>query len=673
MPRHTLWGASLATLALAAAASARAQTPPDPAATVEEVIVTATRAPEGVQADRVGSTVTVLTPAEIESRQVRVISDVLRDAPGFAVSRTGGIGGQTQVRVRGSESNHVLTLIDGIEAADPFFGEFDFGALLADDLARIEILRGPQSALYGSDAIAGVINVVTPSAAKAPGGRLRAEYGSQDTFGAAARYGVANGPLDLVANAAWQTTDGFVGQTLPGGSRKLGSTLQSYSAKLGYEVSERLRLRGVVRYTDAEADTNNAEFGRGQVDSPGTYSDGGNLLYLAAADLDLLDGAWAHSLSVQGVNAQRDSYSAGARDGGDEGRRTKLSYVTSYRLERGALTHRLTGAADWEKETYQNTSPISAFGPDTTRRSIENTGLVAQYDLELDDTAGIGGAVRHDDNDFFEDAVTWKLQGFYRLSPSVRLRAAAGTGIKNPSQTELFGYNASGPFPFVGNPNLEPERAEGWEVGTDLTLLEGRLTLAATYFDQTLEDEIFSASRATATALNRGDCPVPPAGVTTTCNRSSESRQEGLELSGVLQLTSALTLSGAYTLLDAEENGAEEVRRAGDIASANLTWTPLAGRATVNLNVRHNGEQLDVNFTGIEPPFPAGLVDVRATADGRVELPAFTLVNLAADFDVTETYEVFGRVENLTDERYYEVFGYPTQPRAAFVGVRAKF
>jgi vitamin B12 transporter len=213
-------------------------------------------------------------------------------------------------------------------------------------------------------------------------------------------------------------------------------------------------------------------------------------------------------------------------------------------------------------------------------------------------------------------------------------------------------------------------------VGADVAFWDGRITLGATYFDQTLEDEIFSASRAGATALARADCPVPPVGATTSCNRAFDSKQRGVELFGHVEIVQGLTLSGSYTDLDADENGVEEIRRASRIGSANLTWRPLDGRATLNLNVRHNGPQLDSNFTGIPTPFPAGLPDVKPGTGvnaGRVVLASYTLANLSGSFEVTEAIEVFGRVENLADEDYYEVFGFPTSPRAAYVGARLWF
>ncbi|WP_293901682.1 TonB-dependent receptor [Phenylobacterium sp.] len=672
MPGNYLLSASVIALAMAAPMGALAADNPKDATAVEQVIVTATRGADGVDADRIGSSVTVITAQDMAARQVRIVSDVLRDVPGFAVSRSGGVGGFTQVRVRGTESNHVLTLIDGIEADDPFYGEFDFATLLGDDVARIEILRGAQSALYGSDAIAGVIDYITPTAQEAPGGRMRVEVGSENSFGGAARYAGVTGPVDYVVTAGVQRTGGYVEQTLPGGQRRVGSELQAFSAKAGWRVTDNLKLRGVVRYTDTHAETDNSSFGRGLVDSPLTYYDARNLYYFVGGDLKLLDGAWTHSVSFQGVDATRDGYGANLRTSGDDGLRKKASYVTTYRLQTGGLTHLFTGAVDWEKQTYQNTSPPSS-GADTTRRSIRDVGLVGQYDLQVGDRAGVGGAVRHDDNDHFRNVTTWKVQGFYRVNGMIRLRAAAGTGIKNPLQTDLFGYNATGPFPFRGNPNLKPEQSRGWEGGVDLAFLDGRVSLGGTYFHARLQDEIFTYFGGPGLPAA---CPTPPAGTSTTCNRATDSTQKGVELFGNIKLLPELNLSGSYTHLTARENGLEEIRRAPNIGSANLTWRPLDGRATVNLNVRYNGRQLDSNFSGISAPFPASLPDVKPATGanaGKVVLGSFTLVNLSASYDLSEHLEVFGRVENLTDEAYYEVFGYPTQPRAAYVGARVKF
>ncbi|MDB5462058.1 MAG: TonB-dependent receptor [Phenylobacterium sp.] len=654
MPGYLL-SASILALAAAIPLTAFAADDLAPPTTVQDLVVTATRAPGGIEADEIGGSLTLITPEQMEERQIRIVSDVLRDVPGVAVSRTGAVGNFTQVRVRGTESNHVLTLIDGIKASDPFFGEFDYATLLADEVSRVEVLRGQQSALYGSDAIGGVINYITPTGAQAPGIRVRAEGGSMNTVGGAVRLGGVQGGLDYVISAGYQSTDGYPVATV--GTRDIGSILKSLAVKLAYPVGDHLRLRGVYRRTETDADVNGQDFGTTGfvLDSPGSSMKAVSTYGFAAADFSFLDDRWLTSLQVQGVDATRDNIDNFVRDGGDKGKRLKESLTTSYKLTSGGLTHTFTLAYDHERESYENTNPPGAFNADTTRRSVNNDGYVGEYDLAIGNVAGVRGAVRYDRNDFFQDATTYRIEGFYRINGMVRLRAAAGSGIKGPSQTELFGFNA-GAFPFVGNPNLKPERSEGWEAGADLSLIEGRVRLGATWFDSTLHDEIFSIFGAPVALCTVAGRPAPFS-CSTTGNEPTKSTQKGLELFGDAQLSDAFSLNAAYTYLDAKQNGVEEVRRPKNMASANLTWHAPGDRGSVTLTARYNGEMTDEEFKNFS----------------TVTLKAFTLVNLAGSYNLTDHVELFARVENLLDERYFEVVNFRTPGRAAYGGVRLRF
>ena len=345
------------------------------------------------------------------------------------------------------------------------------------------------------------------------------------------------------------------------------------------------------------------------------------------------------------------------RTGGDKGTRLKASYATTYRLDAGAFTHRFTGAYDYERETYQNTNPPGIFAADTTKRSVTNNGFVGQYDLTIGEVAGVGGAVRYDENEFFDNATTYRLQGFYRINDVVRLRAATGTGIKAPSQTELFGFNASA-FPFAGNPNLKAERSQGWEVGADLRFADGRVRLGATWFDSTLKDEIFSVFGAPLALCARPGFP-PPTSCSTTGNRASDSTQKGLELFADTDLSDSVSIDASYAHMDAKEDGVREIRRPDDSGSVNLTWHAPGDRASLTATVRYNGEMTDTDFSA----FPAR----------TVTLKAYTLVNLAGAWKVSETVELYARIENLADQSYQEVYDFNTPGRAAYGGLRLRF
>lgn len=612
----------------------------------DEIIVTATRAEGGQARATYGGSVTMISAEDMETRRTRRVVDVLRDVPGISVNRSGGPAGLSQIRTRGSESNHTLVLIDGMEASDPYLGEFDFATLIADDVSRVEVLRGAQSALYGSDAIAGVVHYITLSGAERSGVSGRAEYGSNSSWDGAVRLGHVAGPLDFAVSAGFQSTDGE--PNAQGGRRDVGVANGVLSGRFVWTLADNARIRAIGRYSETEGDENPQDFAvfgsptyGFVIDGDGTYENRAALGMLRG-ELELLGGRWAHALTVQGVDAARESFSGGAVATADEASRAKGSYETSLRFGGGAVEHTVTGALDRERERFQNTGPF-INAQQALRREIQNTGAVLQYDIAAWDRLGLGIAVRHDDNDRFDDATTWRATASYLVGAGTRLHASGGTGIRNPTVTELFGFD---PANFTGNPNLTPERSTDWEIGIEQTLLDGRVRLDATYFDAKLEDEIYTVFSF-------------PFFIASPANRTTESTRTGVELSADAELGAGWRLAAAYTHLDAEENNVEEVRRPESIASLNVAWRASDDRFGAALTVRYNGEMLDNNFTSFGPP--------------RVLLPAFTLVNLSADMRVREGVDLYVRGENITDEQYEEVYTYRSPGSAVYVGLRAGF
>jgi vitamin B12 transporter len=304
----------------------------------------------------------------------------------------------------------------------------------------------------------------------------------------------------------------------------------------------------------------------------------------------------------------------------------------------------LTLADDNRRETYRNV-PVGAPSAINDKRRLGNTGYVAEYDILWADRLGLTGAIRHDHNDRFKNADTYRVQASYKLTDALRVRAAAGSGITNPTNFELFGFD---PATFVGNPDLKPEKSEGWEVGADLLPGHGPVQAGVTYFRSKLKDEIFTA--------------FTPSFQSTPRNRTDRSFQRGVELNGTAALGGGLTLDANYTWLKATENGGlPEVRRPKTQGSANLSWHDPAGRASATLSVRYTGKFYDFDFT--DPSDPS----VRRRMDD------FTLVNLAGTWKVAKALELFARVENLTGEHYQEAFTFREGGRGVFAGVRAGF
>jgi vitamin B12 transporter len=634
-------GAAAAAIVLAIA-PARAQVS-------EEVVISAARL-GGIPEDLLGSSVSVLEPADLQLRQTEIVSDALRDVPGVAVSRGGGPGQLTQLRIRGAESNHTLVFIDGIKASDPFFGEFDFATLIADDVARIEVLRGEQSALYGSDAIGGVVQYITASGAEASGVRGRLEAGSFGTFDGDLRVAGVAGPLDYALSGAYFRSDGVRDNSF--GRRRLGSEIGSAAGKFVYALAANARLDAVLRYSDSRADVNMQDFASPpdatygfEVDGNGSYHN--RAVYgLVSGELDSADGRWRNTLTLQGMAAERDGYgndgiAADARSSGDRGARERASFVSALDFGAPGDASRITGAIDLEREFYRNTDP-TGFA-DTSARHGDNIGLVGQYDFVRHSKLALGAAVRFDKNYRFADAFTWHLQASYLFDGGFRPHAAAGTGIKNPTIYELYSY-ARTPGAFLGNPDLKPEKSTGWELGADQRLFGDALVAGATYFHSSLTDEIYTAY-------------VGPNFAASPQNATTGSPREGIEARITARIDPSFRVDLAYTWLRALQNGHEEVRRAPDIAALDVSWRAPADRGGVTLTVRYNGRQRDTNFTLSGPP--------------EVDLAPFTLVDLGADVKLTDSIRLYGRLENLLNQDYQEVYTIHEGGRAVFLGVKA--
>ncbi|MFT3728828.1 MAG: TonB-dependent receptor [Terricaulis sp.] len=597
----------------------------------EEIIVTGTRADGGIVRDQLGGSVTVLSSQDMRDRQVQIVSDVLRDVPGAAVNRTGPVGGVTQVRLRGAEGNHTLVMIDGMDVSDPYFQEFDFTTLINDDVSRVEVLRGQQSALYGSDAIGGVVQYFTATGAEAPGVRGHVEYGSFNTAEGSLRVAGANGGFDYALSGDIYSTDGV--PSAPDGDRALRFDSTTAAARLGYRVNDALSVSGVFRAVRSQGQYNTDTDAQGlQIDSPNTFYENDANYGLVRADLVL--GNISQALTVQGVDSQRfDNTPSFGGNSSSNGNRVKASYVASMNFGSADFRQTLTGAVDYRRDEF-HTNAIS-------EHVIETTGAVLEYDGVLNQHFAFGAAARFDHNQRSDDDATYRVQASYAFDSGTRIRGAAASGIKNPTMTELFGFG----FGFLANPDLKPEKSQGWELGVEQQVFGGAGLVGVTYFDNTLHDEITSVGFAPASAINL----------------TTDSKEKGVELFLEAQLSPNWSVDFAYTYLDAKQNGVEEVRRAPNIASLNVDWRSLDSRFGANLNIRYNGEQRDNQFLFV-PPFVQ-----------PVTLDEFTLVNIGADWKLTDKIDLYGRVENALDEDYQEVFGYATAGRAAYVGLRAGF
>ena len=615
----------------------------------ERVLVTASLL-GAVRTELLGSSATIIEPIDLQNRQVRVVSDALRDVPGVAVNRLGAVGQFTAVRLRGAEGNHTLVLIDGMKASDPFAGEFDFGTLMADEVARVEVLRGEQSALYGSDAIGGVVQYITLTGAEAPGIRARAEGGSFGTANTALRIAGVSGNLDYSFNGVFNHTDGTIDNL--GGERKLRSETFGASGKLIYSFAPNFRVRAQTRYSILRSDSNDQDFNFPPAPTYGLEIDGNghfkttSWYSLAGLEYEGGEGHWRNSLTVQYADLERNAFGGPFtapedRSSGTKGGRTKATFVTSYDFGTMAVAHKLAGAVDWEEERYQNTDP-TGFA-DTSKRSSHTYGYVGQYNLTLNNRFAISAAARYDNNYKFDDVFTYRVQASYLFDGGFRLHGATGTGVKAPGVYELYGF-VPPPGGFIANPDLKPEKSEGYEAGLELTFLGGAAIADVTYFNSRLKDEIVIEYIGQFFDAH----PI---------NADVDSPRDGIEASLSLRLARQWRVDAAYTYLHSEENGLPEVRRPNNIASLNVAWRSINDMFGANLTVRYNGEQKDFQFTPI--------------GSDRITLGSYTLVDLGADYKINDRWQVYGRVENLFDTDYQEVFSFLSPGRGVYAGLRA--
>ncbi|MEQ8504220.1 MAG: iron chelate uptake ABC transporter family permease subunit [Rhodospirillales bacterium] len=439
-----------------------------------DTIVTATLAPSDPR--NIGSALTVITEEEIEKRQATSVPELLRDVQGLAVSRSGPFGGFTQIRIRGTEANQVLFLVDGVEANDPNTSEPLWGDILPGDIERIEVLRGSQSSLHGSDAIGGVIHIITKRGRGKPKFTAMAETGSFDTY--TARTGVSGGGNNYhyAANVMGFTTRG-VSQSKestvnPAPNDRDGYRNITVSTKLGASPVDDLDLEFSARYLRSSSQIDNftaSNEGPDQIDAD-RRTNRKQFFGGAKGSYRLFDDAWEHVARVQWSEIAATTLQDGAPTSFDKsnGRKIKFAYHNNLKYDLEALAnshHTLTVGLETEHEKFASRS---------AKRTRDNDGFFAEYQLELWDRLTLTGSGRYDRNDVFKNADTWRGTAAYRLDEwSTKLRLSYATGVKNPTFSELFGSSNG----FVGNPNLQPETNRSLDFGIEQRLWDDRVQL----------------------------------------------------------------------------------------------------------------------------------------------------------------------------------------------------
>lgn len=608
---------------------------------LEPIVISSSRYPE--PAGQVGSAVTVIGREEIEASRAENVAELLETVPGMTVNSAGGVGGTVSASIRGAEADQTLVMIDGVRVNDPAStgSEFDFSIFSLGNVERIEIIRGPQSGVYGGDAIGGVINIITRKGEGGPQGVAEAEGGSYKTFAKRVHAGASKDGWSMSAAASNFRTSGF--SRFSGGSEDDATRKQSINARVDYDPSAIFGLTVTAGRYELDADLDSI----GLTSSKDTADRTGKLLQLAAATarLNLLDGAFQNKLTAFIADSHRGFFDD---DGAQStpapiGRTSTFDGVSRGVEYQGDLAvrgvDRLVFGGKIDQQTAQATDDDAKFGF-RPRYDVEEVwrSAFALYSFNPTDVLNLTAALRADEFGPAGAEGTWRVSGSYRFPElGAKLRASYGTGAKAPTIQQRFENSGFA----IGNPDLGVETSRGYDIGLDQELAGGALTLSGTYFSSDIDDLI-------ATEFE------PVSGKLTFVNVDSAAI-DGIELAASWNAASWLTLRAAYTHLDAvdAETGLKLPRRPDDAFNLRATLLPVDG-LTLTASVTYVGERF-------------------SRSGERDLLDEYVRVDLAGSYALTQDAEVFFRAENVLDAEYEEIKDFGTAGRSGYLGVRARF
>jgi vitamin B12 transporter len=606
--------------ALAASSGAAQQAAP------EEIVVTSSIIAQPRR--QIGTAMSVIDFDDVELRGYTDLADVLRTQAGIGVSNSGGPGKPTAVRIRGEEHFRTLLVIDGVKALDPSAPQvapsFD-GLLTTSDLERIEVLRGPQGFIYGADA-GGVVNVITKRGADAVGGQLGLEYGDYSTRKLdGALSGGSNGG-DYYFSVVDYETDGFNARTADAVLQDLdGAENMTMHAKLGWNLAESLRVQLVARDIEAQTAYDGCFSPATFATVHGCSSTTDQQIYKLSAEHST--GGVSNTFGFSTIDVVRDDFTEGARSFGSDGEVKRVEYTGSYKASQATT---FVYGLDFHDETL-----IDDDGPS----SRDQKGYYLEYQGALADTFFVSLGARYDDNDAFGSHTSSRLSLAYvrdlGSESSIKYRASVGTGFRAPSLYELA-YN-TGPFAFppAAGVALTEESSHGYDVGIEYDA--ANIHFEITYFDQEIEDEIF----------------FDLVGFSGYLQSTGTSSSKGVEVAADIPLGAYWALVANWTKNDAlDAIDQPRLRRPETLGNLGLQYRAPEQRLGFIVNYRVARDSIDV--------------------DGAT-LDDYEVVDLSLTYALADGFELFGRVQNATDEAYQEVVGYNTAERSLYGGVRLRF
>jgi vitamin B12 transporter len=613
-----------------------------------EVVVTATRLTTSLK--EVASSVAVITAEEITKTGKLRILEILEDTIGLSSTQNGPPGAQATVFIRGANAEHTLVMIDGIEVNDPITPtrSFDMSLPIVENIDRIEILRGPQSPLYGSDAMGGIINIITRQEKGKPQFSLSGFGGTYGTYSGNAEVSGSTPTVRYSAAATLFRTDGFSaasteyeGNTEPDGHRNL-----TLSGRFGFDLRANISLDFFTRWVDTETDldTQGGDYG----DDPNSTQSYASSLLLGQFRGLFLRNRWEQTLKVSHVDYLRTS-------------NNPVDTLNPFSSDKSEFKSQLL-KIDWQNNLYLHESNTLMFGVEHQREQGEswyrsegsfgpyesvfplqkthNTGIYLQDQMKFKGRFFLTAGFRIDNHSQVQSSTTYRIAPAYVIeSTGTKLKGTWGTGFKAPSLYQLYAPATSwGP---VGNENLKPEKSTGWDLGIEQNFLDNRLLLGFTYFSNRFANLIDYDFTSGYININKAST-------------------KGGEITCLARPLRTLSFLATYTRTEAKNTESDEylLRRPKHKFTIRTDWKFLE-RANIHLSLIYIGEREDFYWLDWTPT--------------PVTLDSYTLLNMAASYDLIDSLQLFVRLDNILDSDYEQIKGYGTPGLSVFGGLRAHF
>jgi vitamin B12 transporter len=620
----------------------------DPQKLQYEITVTAER--QEIPVTQTATAVTVVTREELELLKKITVLEALEDVCGFSFTRNGPQGSASSAQIRGANSEHTKVMLDGMELNDPMTPgrTFDMSLLLINNIERIEIIRGPQSTLYGSDAMGGVINIISRQKTGRPHLSLSAQGGSYGAVSSSLGLSGSTETVSYTLGASYLNHQGFsaAGDRYQGNIESDGSRNLTLAGKLGFRLRNNLEINLGLRSIRSKVDIDN--FGGDFGDDPNNVQNYDAQLFNAGARGLFLRNRWESKLNLSYLTYDRQQENpVDDIHPFDSDRSRFQSSLVKLDWQNNIFAHpssTVTGGVELSREEgeseYNSESQWGPFASLFPKKSARNVGLYLQDRIQWSGRLFAALGLRYDHHSHAGGAFTFRLAPAFLISETgTRLKATLGTGFKSPSLYQLFApATLFGP---VGNEELEPERSLSWETGIEQNLWQDKVLLGALYFsnrfDNLIDYDYFRGY------INIG-----------------QASTQGLEMFVRTHPLSNLIMGVEYTRMKArdEDSGDTLLRRPKHKISARFHYSFLK-KGSLALNLIYIGEREDEFWSGL--------------ASERVTLASYTLLNAALGYDILPYMDAFVRVDNLLDQRYEAVKGYGTPGLSIYGGLRLKY